>query len=72
VACSDLRPLREIGGEACWYYDQTKPEEIARVIADCLQADASMAQQRGIAQAKLFSWELCGQQTWQVLLRQVD
>ncbi len=72
VACSDIPPLREIGGSACWYYDQTSPAAMAKVIADCLQADDIQSRQHGIKQAQQFSWERCGQQTWQVLLGQVD
>lgn len=72
VACSDLPPLREIGGSACWYYDQTQPEIMAKVIAEAVMADKVAARQRSLEQVKQFSWERCGQETWQVLLRQVD
>ncbi|HBY73309.1 MAG TPA: glycosyltransferase family 1 protein, partial [Candidatus Kerfeldbacteria bacterium] len=66
VACSDIPALREIGGDACWYFDQTDAAVMAKVIADCLQTD------RRPVQLDRFSWERCGQETWQVLLRQVD
>ncbi len=72
VACSDLPPLREIGGTACWYYDQTQPATMAAVIAEAIQADPVIARQDNLKQVQQFSWERCGQETWQVLMRQVD
>lgn len=65
VACSDIPALREVGGAACWYFNPQDPADMARVIAACLQAD------RRPADLRAFSWERCGQETWQVLLRQV-
>ncbi|EKD79652.1 MAG: glycosyl transferase group 1 [uncultured bacterium] len=65
VACSNIPALREIGGLACWYFDQHDAAAMAQVIAECLQAD------RRPAQLDEFSWERCGQETWQVLLGQV-
>lgn len=71
VACSDISPLREIGGTACWYYDQTNPAAMAQVMQQALAADAVAARQRGLAQVKPFSWQRCGAETWQVLLGNV-
>lgn len=72
VACSDIPPLREIGGEACWYYDQTNPADMAKVMHEAIAADTQAARARNLEQVTQFSWERCGQETWQVLLSQVD
>ncbi|MFA6474620.1 MAG: glycosyltransferase family 1 protein [Patescibacteria group bacterium] len=72
VACSDIGALREVGGEACWFFNQTDPHHMAQTILTCLQADQSVARQKSLTQVKQFSWERCAEQTWQVLLSQVD
>lgn len=66
VACSDIPALREVGGAACWYFSPTDARQMADVIYQCIQAE------RRHPQIDQFSWEQCGRETWQVLLRQVD
>lgn len=75
VACSDIPPLREIGGNACWYFDQRNSAVMAEVIASTLNApsdERERKQQIGFETVKQFRWEQCAFQTWQVLRTIVD
>lgn len=71
VACSDIPALREVGGKACWYFDQRNPAHMAEVIDQCLRSDATVARHNALERVKNFSWEQCSAATWQVLLSQV-
>lgn len=71
VACSDIPALREVGGASCWYFNQTDPADMATVIQQALQADSTQARAVNVAQAQHYSWEKCGQETWQALIQAV-
>lgn len=71
VACSNIPALREVGGEACWYFDQRQPTHMADVIYRCLQSNTATTRISALERVQHFSWEQCGQATWQVLLSQV-
>lgn len=71
VVCSDIPALREVGGEACWYFDQRNPAHMAEVIDQCLRSDSTVARHNALQRVKNFSWEHCSAATWQVLLSQV-
>lgn len=75
VACSDIPPLREIGGNACWYFDQRNSVAMAETIVSALRAshdERERKQQIGFETVKQFTWERCALQTWQVLQTIVD
>lgn len=70
VVCSDIPALREIGGTACRYFDQTDPAAIAQVVQSVLQLSSHERERmvnRGYSQVKNFSWQRCASATWNVL-----
>lgn len=70
VVCSDIPVLREIGQNACRYFDKDDSRSIARVIAETLQlseAEKLQMHQAGQQRVTDFSWRACAQNTWQVL-----
>lgn len=75
VACSDIEPLREVGGDACIYFDQTSSAAIAQTLQQLaaltpIQKASYLA--AGQKRIQLFSWEKCAAQTWQVIKGQLD
>ena len=70
VACSDIPPLREVGGEACMYFD---PEDVNAMaaqiaaVAKLSQAEQVRLRKKGFEQVQKFSWQKCTEETWQVL-----
>lgn len=73
VACSDIPPLREIGGEAPYYFNKDNPAAMAKTIAIAVQQDNPVQHKTrrtcGYQQVQRFSWQQCAQQTWQVILK---
>jgi glycosyltransferase involved in cell wall biosynthesis len=66
---SDIEAHREIAGEAAYFVDPLKPEEIAAGIFRVLN-DESLKEElkiRGLAQVQKFSWEKCARETLQVI-----
>jgi len=59
VACSDVPPLKEIGGHAAHYFDPTCEEAIAEGLAGVWQDRAlrSALIERGLDRAREFGWE---------------
>jgi glycosyltransferase involved in cell wall biosynthesis len=55
VACSDLRPLREVAGDAAVYFDPNDPESIAQATRDAVERGGAS----GPARARLFTWGEC-------------
>lgn len=58
VACSDLAPLRELGGDAVRYYDPHSPASIADAVAGLWESDAQrrLLTQRGRTRARALAW----------------
>ncbi len=70
VACSDIPPLHEVGGDACWYFDQRDPQSISTVIQKAITSTESERGRRrslGMDQVQLFSWQRCASETWQLM-----
>lgn len=68
VAASQASSLPEVGGEAAAYFDPTRVEEMALVVRRLLhdRAEYHHRQALGLAQARQFSWERAGRETWAV------
>ncbi len=66
VAASHASSLPEVGGEAAAYFDPTHVEEMALVVGRLLRdrAEYHHRQTLGLAQARQFSWERAGRETW--------
>ena len=60
-----MKPLEEIGGDACVYVDQMDSEDIARGISEIMQNDElkMMNIKKGLERVKEFSWEKCARET---------
>lgn len=58
VAASAATSLPEVCGEAAEYFDPLSPVDMARAIAAVLDRPARYVE-RGIARARLFTWESC-------------
>jgi glycosyltransferase involved in cell wall biosynthesis len=68
VACSDIPPFREVGGDAATFFDPMMPEAIADSIVGLVEHGdlrARMAR-RGRAHAGLFSWQRTADATLEV------
>ena len=59
VACSDVPPLREVGGDAARYFDPTSDEAMAEALAGVWQDQAlrSALIERGLVRARQFGWD---------------
>jgi glycosyltransferase involved in cell wall biosynthesis len=69
VVASDIEPIRETAGEAVYFVDPWKPEDIASGILRVLD-DQSLREElkiRGLAQVEKFSWEKCARETLEVI-----
>lgn len=74
VVCSNIPPLKEVGGDACQYFDPRNPESIAEHIHTVLE-DTKLHQElqaRGKERIKQFSWSTTAKQTWEVLNNIID
>jgi glycosyltransferase involved in cell wall biosynthesis len=61
VACSRVASLPEVCGEAARYFDPTEPEEIAAAVAEALDHPDEL-KEKGIEQARGFTWERCARE----------
>jgi glycosyltransferase involved in cell wall biosynthesis len=64
VACSDIPPLREIGGDAALYFDPENEDAIADAIDRILTTQPS---DKGRQHAREFTWRRCAEQTLETL-----
>lgn len=74
VACSNRGALKEVGGRAALYFDPLDCESMAGAMRRLVN-DASLQvlmRQRGIQQAKLFSWQRSAEATLNVYERALD
>ena len=53
VACSDLRPLREVAGDAAVYFDPRDPEAIASAVREAVARGGAAGPER----AARFTWD---------------
>lgn len=70
VACSDIAPLREVGGSACKYFNKDIPTSMADTIFNLINLPPDQKLQlrdAGQEQVAQFSWNACANNTWQVL-----
>ena len=67
VACSDLRVLREVGGDLPAYFDPHDAEGAAGAIEHALLADGAAGRDR----AGQFTWQRCAQGTYEAYERAV-
>lgn len=70
IACSNTAAMPEILGDAGLYFNPTDVTEMAATI-EALLADEALAQRlsrKGCDRAKGFSWQICAQQTAEVIL----
>lgn len=75
VVCSDIPPLREVGDDACIYFDHKSPAAMAQAMAQAAGLSSDERQHylaAGQKRVVLFSWQRCAQQTWQVIKAQLD
>jgi len=69
VAASRIEPIVEVCGDAVLYFDPENHQEMAKSMVRILQ-DSRLRKtlvERGLARAKLFSWEGTARQTLQIL-----
>lgn len=69
IACSNMSPMPEFGGDAMVYFDPKDPKELTNVI-NILLNDEMMAQdlsQRAYERSKIYTWEKCAENTWNEL-----
>lgn len=68
VVCSNQGSLAEIGGEAAAYFDPYKKGDLEKILKKAWE-DKNLRKelsQKGLAQAKKFSWPKCAQETLSV------
>lgn len=69
VIASDIPVLREIGGDACLYFDYKSKDEVGMVIGRII-ADEELRKslsEKGLKRAKEFSWRKSAEQTLEVI-----
>ncbi|MCS7285612.1 MAG: glycosyltransferase family 1 protein [Anaerolineae bacterium] len=65
VICSDIPALREVAGEAAFYFNPLSPDSIAQAI-DTVMENQELRKdltERGLARAAMFSWDKSAHQT---------
>ncbi|HEU0250106.1 MAG TPA: glycosyltransferase family 1 protein [Solirubrobacteraceae bacterium] len=74
VACSNASSLPEVAGEAALLFDPNDVSAIAAALQRLLDdpAEAQRLRERGLAQARLFSWERTARATLEVYRRALD
>ena len=74
MACSRMGPMPEILGDAGVYFHPERPDEIANAMRRLIESPELRAQCARAAheKARTFSWERCGQETFEFLARVVD
>jgi glycosyltransferase involved in cell wall biosynthesis len=65
VVCSDTPALREVGGDACLYFDPENTKDIVKNVLRVLTDEDIRKSliKRGILQSKKFSWQECVDKT---------
>ena len=65
------RSLKEIGGEDIMYFDPKNPESISENIEKLVFSESLLKEniKYGFERAKLFSWEKCAKETFEVYKR---
>jgi glycosyltransferase involved in cell wall biosynthesis len=74
TACSDIRPLREIAGEAALFFDPLDEDAIAAAL-DRITGDEYLRRALALAgpkRARSFTWERTARKTLETLLQCVD
>jgi len=68
VACSRASSLPEVGGEAARYFNPASAEDMAQVMYEVLADEALRAEmrERGLRQARRFSWDRAAEETMAV------
>lgn len=68
VLASDLDPHREVGGEAAVYADPSSPQALAQGIIQILSSEKIRRElkEKGLIQAKRFSWEKTASRIWEI------
>ncbi len=70
VAISNTSSLPEVGGSAAFYFNSTKPTEIAETILKVLKLNPEEREQvirKGKKQAGKFTWEKCAKKILETL-----
>jgi glycosyltransferase involved in cell wall biosynthesis len=70
LACSDIPPLREVGGDTVLYFDPLKEDAIASALARITEDEPLRARlsREGRERAQAFTWERTARETLDVLL----
>lgn len=70
AAVSDIPVLREVAGEAVFYFDSSNKRDIAQALETVLVDQALRAKliESGYNKAAEFSWAKCAHKTWEVLM----
>ena len=68
VLSSSGGSLKEIGGEGIMYFDPKNPESISENIEKLVSSESLLKEniKYGFKRVKLFSWEKCAKETFQV------
>lgn len=68
VVSSDTNALKEIGGDACLYFDPKRVEDIEEKIESVLlgKVNTYEMKKRGLVQAEKFSWKSCADKTLKI------
>jgi glycosyltransferase involved in cell wall biosynthesis len=74
VACSNVTSLPEVGGDAAHYFDPLSAEQIADTIVKLWNDETTLfnSGSKGIARARLFSWERTARETLDVYHQTID
>lgn len=67
VVTSNTTSLPEVAGDAACLVDPMNQHAIANAMTQCIEDDAFIAslREKGLARAKLFSWDACAKATWE-------
>ncbi len=69
VICSHIPPLKEVAGQAAFYFDPYSIEDMAQTITKNINNTA--LKEKGFAQIKKFSWSKCAQETWKIINKNI-
>ncbi len=69
VICSDIPVLREIAGDAAYFFDNTQKDSLGRAINKITQDEdlRKSLVEKGLKRAKDFSWEKCARKTLKII-----
>jgi len=70
ILCSNRPPMPEFGGEAVWYFDPAKPEQLAAQLLRLLREPDSRASlaTRAAERSRRYDWDETARRTWAALL----